>query len=358
MVLTLGGIVMERKIAGIINMNIWLTIFLLINSALKTSYYSYDNLIERIILIILCIVGGIIIQKKISNIFYLNGFKNIYRATIIISLWWFILSLLFPNVVYYTSLSILFCLLFTFCLYQGIFYRKIDKEKFPFFSLLLPLIIIILTFLLLIYRKDYSRAIVTLFFLVCLYNSFKLKKIVMWRNIFIFVLSISVITIMIYVYNNRHLLTNFEPNYTLNPYFSLLGNGLGKSSIINNSNFTYNDINIVRLLIDEIGIFALICTNFTGIYLIITLHKLNKLIINSKESHRLLCKGIFWAFTLELIIFNLSVLGILPFSDATHPLLASNIDYLWWNLGLAMIRGLVLRTETLGQMSQTTIQGI
>lgn len=349
---------MERRIGGIINLNVWLTIFLLINAAIKTSINSDVILGERILVIVICIFGGFIINKKVSKYFFTNGFKNIYKITIILSFWWLIISLVLPTINNYTSLSMVFCLLFTFCLYQGFFYRKIDHEKIPFYSLLLPLILIILSFIFLICMKDYSRAIVSLFVLVSLYMSFRLKKIVMWRNIFIFTVIISVITILIYLYNNKDLLINIEPNFQIDPYFNLFGKGLGNSNLVNDPNFTYQDLLIVRLFMDEVGLFALICVNFTSFYLIYFLYRINKIVVNSKETYRLLVKGFFLFFTLELIMFNLGVLGLLPFSNINHPLLASSLDYLWWNLGISLVRGLILRTETIGQMSQTSIQGI
>ena len=88
--------------------------------------------------------------------------------------------------------------------------------------------------------------------------SFRLK-IVMWRNIFIFTVIISVITILIYLYNNKDLLINIEPNFQIDPYFNLFGKGLGNSNLVNDPNFTYQDLLIVRLFMDEVGLFALMC---------------------------------------------------------------------------------------------------
>ena len=123
---------MERRIGGIINLNVWLTIFLLINAAIKTSINSDVILGERILVIVICIFGGFIINKKVSKYFFTNGFKNIYKITIILSFWWLIISLVLPTINNYTSLSMVFCLLFTFVYIRAFSIAKLIMKKYHF----------------------------------------------------------------------------------------------------------------------------------------------------------------------------------------------------------------------------------
>ncbi len=128
---------METKIASIMNLNFWLTIFLLLNCALKANFKSYQDLIIRVSIIIICLLVAKLLQNKITKLFYANGLKVIFKFTLIVTLWWLLLKLFFTNQIYFSSLALNFCLLMFFSQYQGYFYHQIQDEKIPFFSVVL-----------------------------------------------------------------------------------------------------------------------------------------------------------------------------------------------------------------------------